>query len=108
MAAMRLAKFTIDPYGDAEFEGFTADEHWNGWACPYFTREQAMRIVEAHNRIGGGHARYDEATDSFLFSFASPDEEDAFLAVNIGGRTLYPVGAFCWIWEESAKELTSV
>jgi hypothetical protein len=49
---MRATTFTIEVYGDVRFQGFTQDETWNGWACPYFTFEQAQRIVEAHQRFG--------------------------------------------------------
>ena len=101
---MRATRFTIEAYGDAEFDGYTNGELWNGWACPYFTRAQAMKIVAAHNTLGDGQARYDESADSFVFSFndGEADTQDAFPVVNIEGRALYPIGAFCWIWEESA------
>lgn len=31
------------------YEGYTNGNHWNGWACPYFTREAADEIAEAEN-----------------------------------------------------------
>ena len=54
-----------------------------------------MRIVEEHNEAGSGQARYDEAADSFVFSFSDVGEEDVFAAADIEGRELYPIGAFC-------------
>src|SRR5215213_4654130 len=96
---MRTAKFIIDTYAEMTFEGFTLDETWNGWARPYFTFEQAQRIVQAHTSWGG-KAWYDEGEDVFMFEF-SRDEVDAFPAESMDDRKLYPVGAGCWIWEEA-------
>ena len=107
MVAMRATKFTIDTFGGVEFDGYTAGEEWNGWACPYFTREQGMQVVDAHVRLGSGRARYDEPLDSFVFSFSGDKDgsEEIFSAVSLEGRSLYPIGAFSWIWEESALTL---
>ena len=101
---LREAKFVIDTLGDEVFDGYTYSESWNGWACPYFSFEQAGRIVGAfHAR--GWKASYDEKEDQFVFSFEHDglDEEDAFPAVMTEGQKLYPVGARCWIWEERVE-----
>lgn len=100
---MRPAKFTIDTFGEEVFEGFTQGETWNGWARPYFTFEQARRVVEAH-RARGGRASYDEAEDAFSFEIGE-EEIDAFPAESLEGQKLYPVGAGCWIWEEVVEEV---
>ncbi len=99
---MRAAKFIIDTFGNEAFDGFTLDETWNGWARPYFTFEQAQRIVEAH-RSHGDKAWYDEAEDVFSFEMGE-DEVDSFPAETIEGRKLYPIGTGCWIWEEELQE----
>lgn len=95
---MREAKFSIDTLGDKVFEGYTQGEKWNGWACPYFTYEQAERVVQAHCEIGL-KAWYDAASDAFSFEISASDEIDSFLGEDIEGKKLYPVGANCWIWE---------
>jgi hypothetical protein len=100
---MQATKFTIDTFGDEIFSGFTSGETWNGWACPYFTHEQAQRVVEVH-RAQGGKAWYDETQDSFAFEFGE-DEVDAFPAETVEGQKLYSVGARCWIWEEAVEEI---
>jgi hypothetical protein len=99
--ALRGAKFSLDTYGDQVFDGHTSGEEWNGWACPYFTYDQACRIVEAH-RERGWEAHHDPVRDEFVFSFGHDGntDPDAFPAVLIGGNKLYPVGAFGWIWSE--------
>jgi len=101
---MRGTKFSIDTLGSNEFEGYTQDEEWNGWACPYFTYEQAQRLVDAY-RSCGWEARYDDKQDQFVFAIADdPDEHDAYSAIYMEGLKLYPIGAFGWIWEEAIDE----
>ena len=98
---LRETRFSIDTLGDRFFEGFSMDEEWNGWACPYFTFEQAQQLVNVYGE-GGLKAWYDEASDAFSFEIDgnSLEETDTFPMSVIDGKKLYPIGAFCWIWEE--------
>jgi hypothetical protein len=105
---------TILPY---EFEGYTADERWNGWACPYFTLEQASKIVQRHNALCedsqqhgedprfprhlAARAWYDEHADEFCFPLVASDEVDRFGSSWRDGLKLYPVGAFGWTWAQN-------
>lgn len=98
---MRAAKFVIDTFGGEVFDGFTQGDTWNGWARPYFTFEQAQRVVEAH-RAQGGTASYDETENALSFEMGE-GEVDTFPAETVEGGTLYPVGAGCWIWEEELQ-----
>ena len=102
---MRPAKFTIEVYPEQTFDGFSRGEDWNGWACPYFDFEQAKKVMEAH-RQRGWKAWYDELDDQFVFDFShdGDGEPDAFPAEVIGGKKLYPIGAFCWIWEGATSQ----
>ena len=86
---MHLQKFTIDTLGERVFDGYTKDEHWNGWACPYFTFEQAQSIVTAHND-NGWPARYDQVQDQFVFSMkhAGGEEEEVYSPVQEDGLKL--------------------
>jgi hypothetical protein len=99
---MRTAKFSIDVYGDQVFDGYTQGETWNGWACPFFTFEQAQRIVQAHKGFELA-AWYDKEQDSFAFCFEQDRtaDRDEFGSKKIEGQKLYPVGSHCWIWEEA-------
>jgi len=74
---MRLTNFKIESLGYETFEGFTKDENWNGWDCPYFTFEQAQKVLKTYNelrRIVGqtNTAFYDSSADAFVF----PDDEE--------------------------------
>lgn len=99
---LRLTRFSIDAIGeDVLFDGFTTGDTWNGWACPYFTFEQAQQLMRAYeeNRM---RAWYDQDFDAFSFKVGNDDSEsDTFSVIEVEGRKLYPIGAFCWIWEES-------
>lgn len=98
---LREANFQIDTYGAETFAGFTAGETWNGFACPYFTLEQAQHIVRAHQNLGLA-AGYDRERDEFFFTLEHGAEEGSELygPVSTGGLTVYPIGAGSWIWDE--------
>ncbi len=69
--------------------------NWNGYACPYFTKEVGLRIVDAMRQHGGEH-EYDEAFDTF--KFVGDFEPEIFDAVEVEGKKLYAIGAFAWCW----------
>ena len=107
---MRLTNFKIESLGYEIFEGFTKDEDWNGWACPYFTFEQAQKVLKTYNMLRSvigqkDSAYYDSAADVFIFPTSEDEESETFAAIIENGQKYYPVGAFCWIWEETAKEV---
>lgn len=103
---MRKAKFKIESLGYETFDGFTKDEEWNGWACPYFTFDQAQKVLKQFNLFreitGQKHfAFYDEQVDAFVFPANGEDDPEVFAAVSENGEKYYLVGTFCWIWEEN-------
>jgi hypothetical protein len=105
---LQPTKFSIDTISDVLLDGFSSGETWNGWDCPYFTFEQAQKVIEAFNtsqQIGGENvkARYDTEQDAFCFFFESSGESEDFPAEEIDGQKYYPIGAGCWIWERAGK-----
>ena len=108
---MKLTNFKIELLGYEIFEGFTIGEDWNGWACPYFTFDQAQKVLKQYNQlreiIGQKDlAFYDENADAFVFPENGKDESEIFVAVIENDRRYYPVGAFCWIWEEEISVIS--
>lgn len=97
---MRKTEFKIETYGNASFEGYTLEEDWNGWSCPYFTLEESKRIVNAHTATGQ-NASYNENSDTFCFE--SQDEEEFYTPLELKGMKLYPIGNSSWIWEEKGE-----
>ena len=99
---MREAKFSHDFLGDSEFRGYTRDEDYNGFACPYFSYDQAMPILQAWVEHGLA-ANYDENSDEFVFEVSGGEagnEFQRFGAIYADGLKLYPIGVFDWIWSE--------
>lgn len=102
---MRLTNFKIESLGYETFEGFTKNEDWNGWDCPYFTFEQAQMILKTYNTlrsiIGEKElAFYDSTADIFVFPSKGEDEPEIFRAIIENGHKYYLLGTFSWIWEE--------
>ena len=105
MKTMRKTKFQI--CGDERvYEGYTDGSLWNGWECPWFTKEVAEQIMKDLNR-DDVETSYSEATDSYIV-YRADDVEDVFegeyVATEDGGKHLYPIGAWCWIWDEAFVE----
>lgn len=98
-----MSKFSLDPLIGQSFDGYSLGEVWNGFACPYFTFEQAQRVADVSRRFGFG-AWYDEDLDQFVFAgedeSSDPNECESFPSTMIDGAKFYPIGAFTWIWEE--------
>lgn len=101
-------KFSIDSLPDTTFEGFTAGETWNGWACPYFMHDGALAVLKASEN-NGYRWFFDSGTDTFVVSHSEdPDdfEPQRFQAIRINldneDIVVYGIGAFAWIWEQVA------
>lgn len=100
---MKKSLFTIDSV-EAIFEGYTDGRHWNGWACPYFTKKVADEIMRVNNESYCGVAyqmRYDEKQDAFIQEDGY-DEPYVIEGIDIDGLHLYPIGTMCWIWDDLA------
>jgi hypothetical protein len=50
---MREAKFSHDFLSDSEFRGYTRDRTYNGFACPYFSYDQAMLRKASYSPLCG-------------------------------------------------------
>lgn len=87
------------------YDAYTMGARWNGWACPYFTKETAERMVEEWNAKTTPKicALYHPIADAFGFYLDGADEWDYFPGVTmpVDGQPLhlYAIGNGCWIWE---------
>jgi hypothetical protein len=102
---LRAARFTIDDR--ILCDGYTYGHTWNGWACPYFEKEAALRMLDDWNAAGadGIWASYDALNDTFEFhDDGAQDYYETFSGEThlVDGQpmTLYPIGTGCWIWDE--------
>ena len=99
---MREAEFSHEFLAQKRFRGYTRDESYNSFACPYFSHDQAELVLQAWAKNGLA-ANYDESTDEFVFEVSGDDagtEFQRFGAIYVDGLKLYPIGVFDWIWEE--------
>jgi len=86
---------------DPIFEGYTYGACWNGWECPYFTKEEALRVIEQYNSEEDP-MWYDEEKDAFGYTTDDGTEYWEAEDYKIDGQKLilYPIGAWYWIWDE--------
>jgi hypothetical protein len=95
--------FTLD--GEKFFEGYTFNDNWNGFACPYFEKEVADQIAVEYN------GKFVEETQTYLFidenetteSQVVYDEDNKYSQGEIGTvdgqKTVWALGSFVWTWE---------
>jgi len=100
---MKKTLFKLESLGTELFDGFTKNEEWNGWSCPYFTFEQAQKVLKSFNQLAAvlsdtPGAYYDPDSDAFVFNVGG--EKEAFASVIEDGQKYFPIGAFSWIWDE--------
>ena len=99
---MRKTRFVIDT-NEKTYEGYTDGTLWNGWECPWFTKEVADEMMN-DLRNEGVEAEYCEKTDSYIVKDDNNETQDvfdgAYVETEDGTLHLYPIGAWCWIWDE--------
>ncbi|ABO59901.1 hypothetical protein LA345_39795 (plasmid) [Burkholderia vietnamiensis] len=79
---------------------YSDGRRWNGWAMPYFTREEGTRLATLI-----GCMRFDADRDAFVARLEGDDEDYVFASVRIhvdaADIVAYPIGAGCWCWEDA-------
>ena len=102
---MRKALFNID--GGQVYVGYTSGRLWNGWATPYFTLEEALKI-QAEWNDEYNPMTYDEVNDEFRILYESDDEPYIWRGEDIktvdGIKHLYGIGAYSHIWDELGED----
>jgi hypothetical protein len=103
----RLEEIGGSKYRATEFEfddgpswpGFTTGQTWNGWACPFFTKEIAMHILDwmAEGNTEGEGTIYEETENTLtIIDLQYPEEPYTIEATEEG---LYNLGG-SWTWSE--------
>ena len=99
---MRKTRFVIDT-NEKTYEGYTDGRLWNGWECPWFTKEVTEEMMQ-DLRDEGVEVEYNEKTDSYIIKDGNNETPDVFDGAHVetedGTLHLYPIGAWCWIWDE--------
>lgn len=101
MKDYKKALFSLDCI-EENIEGITYGYTWNGWACPYFTYENAMKLGEIAPDF---NMYYHLESDSFICltddGFDTPEE---FKGCLIDGVKYYPIGNSSWCWYDMTEE----
>lgn len=111
---LKKSLFNID--GNPFYEGYTNGNHWNGFACPSFTKEVCKKICEGINALGYDFqkAYYDEYSDAFIVTDTNCIENDNpkgiqeeaqghDIETEDGILHLYSLGSYNWIWDDIAE-----
>lgn len=104
-------KFVIDSIPGIHFEGYSAGDTWNGWACPYFEKAEAERVLKASEK-NGYEWTYDPEADVYLVTCnddPSEYEPERFSSTRRNAEdgkeiVVYGIGAYSWIWEKASLE----
>ena len=98
---MRLTPSTVSFDESPTFPCLLHCNTWNGWAMPYFTKEQADVIVAS----GVGPFVYDAATDSYSYTPDDfyPEDVETYEAIEYEGQKVYGIGAgsLCWNYPDA-------
>lgn len=84
------------------FNGYTYNEHWNGWDVPYGTKEVVEKIIDVFELED---IHYDSENDQYFCKMQDEDEQECFAeGIGIcntedGFKHLYRLGNG-WVWDE--------
>lgn len=109
---MRKSVFTVDGYADA-YIGYTRGDRWNGWATPYFEKDEAIRVMQGYNegKEIAEQMTYDEENDMFIAWLEDYKDYDYWKGEDIqteeGIKHLYGIGAYAWVWDNAKDFILS-
>lgn len=104
---MRRSVFTIGDFADA-YIGYTSGYLWNGWATPYFEKDEAERVVAGYNELALFPMYYDADSDSYKTDDVDGFDGDCWQGEDIqtedGTKHLYGIGAYSWVWDDDGTK----
>jgi len=102
--------FEID--GMYKARGYTLGDTWNGFECPFFTKEVAVEILQetidtdlTQEYFVG--FEYDKENDQFVLKETDDKlffEARKFQTVEGNKIKLYPIGSWMWCWSKSENK----
>ena len=101
---MHKKLFTIDGFKYA-YIGYTDGDRWNGWATPYFEKDEAMEVMKAYNECTESPMFYNEDYDTFYHFGTEGNSGEMWRGEKCktaeGIKTLYGIGAYSWVWDDT-------
>lgn len=99
MANLLEKNVNIEAFGT--FPALTQEGvYWNGFECPFFTKEVADNILESVNNYGDTISMFYNSEEDVYIYFEEGQENERFSATEIEGKKYYAIGAFSWTWME--------
>lgn len=95
---MRAAQFRLDCLPEMVWSGYTDGETWNGFACPWLTFMESLRLQRALEEMAN---REGLEADQIDLDWQPQDFRRGQLE---DGNTVYAIGAREWTWEEIEGE----
>lgn len=95
---MRMAKFYLDCLPNDEWVGFTEGDTWNGFACPYFSFNEGLRLHAALVALATAEGELE--SDAFDLNW-TPDEWGQGVHK---GQIVFAIGSHNWTWSEIEVE----
>lgn len=113
-AEMKKTWFTIDGLEDNSYQGYTDGQTWNGWQCPLFELNVALKLADDLNQVNTVNGQlfskivFDEKSQQFVNEdYDCPKEEwETFAATEHDGKKLFALGSYAWCWELAFPETT--
>ena len=107
---MHKTVFTIGEMPQA-YIGYTGNERWNGWACPYFEVNEGMEILKAFNECAESPMYYDEVNDTFRVDGTDDTDAEVWKGREYqtadGIKHLYAIGNGSWVWDDESVMSTA-
>lgn len=106
--AKTLVKNTFSIEMQESFVGYyDPGRNWNGWDCPYFEWDEALKITKWLNERTDEKQLEADSEKKVIIFYEDPDEpfeiEGAPMETEDGIKTLYSIGTGWWIWEAVDK-----
>lgn len=106
---------TMDYWENTKVEAYVdLNDRWNGWMIPWFTKENAYRVIEIleHDGFSDTGEIYFDRDGTVVWTMESADGEWDYAPpvrrqTEDGWQTLYSIGGMSWCWE-IARESTDV
>lgn len=94
---MKKTVFSLD--GNGAFVGlYDPQKHWNGWAIPYFTKEESIRVLTELSVNGHWKWGYNEEGDYFTLVEMENMDGSTWEAQEIDGQKMYSIGGQYLVW----------
>ena len=100
-----LEKKAVGINGEKIADAYVGNQKWNGWECPFFTKEEADKVAEHLKTNCDCIVEYDADKDEYKTRYKDDDVEDteiwdATTVETVDGRKhVYCIGGWAWCWE---------